>query len=255
MRRSRIQDSDRKGLPRTTKGLHPKLLREGLSELRSSGFFSFLNPRSSILNFISSILLVALFATNLAFAGAQVQAPLAASVRAVLQHSVSDRAAPKLAFTTQHEADYWLNEMSHRLEKRLPDKVYRGDFLNTVHYEATRAGLDPQLVLGLIEVESGFKKYAVSSAGARGYMQVMPFWVKEIGTTEQDLFHLRINLRYGCTILRHYLDLEKGDLFRALGRYNGSLGRPEYPNMVRAAWHGHWTIPQRNVSYAQSNAS
>jgi len=219
----------------------------GLSELRSSGFHSFLNPRSSLLNFGSSILLVALFATN-AFAGAQAYTPLSASVRAVLQHSVSDQAAPKLAFATQYEADSWLNEMSHRLEKRLPDKIYRMDFLSTVHYEATRAGLDPQLVLGLIEVESGFKKYAVSSAGARGYMQVMPFWVREIGTTEQNLFHLRINLRYGCTILRHYLDIEKGDLFRALGRYNGSLGRPEYPNLVRAAWHGHWIVPKRTVS-------
>ncbi|MDO8207079.1 MAG: lytic transglycosylase domain-containing protein [Gallionella sp.] len=207
-----------------------------------------------ILHPASSILLVALLASN-AFAGAQSAAPLSASVRAVLQRSVSDQAAPKPAFATQADADMWLNDMSHRLEKRLPDKNYRTDFLSTVHYEATRAGLDPQLVLGLIEVESGFKKYAVSSAGARGYMQVMPFWVKEIGTTEQDLFHLRINLRYGCTILRHYLDIEKGDLFRALGRYNGSLGRPEYPNMVRAAWHGHWILPQRTVSNGYAPAS
>lgn len=195
-------------------------------------------------------LCLSLFASN-SFAGTQAATPLSASVRAVLQRSVSDQAAPKPAFATQYEADSWLNEMSHRLEKRLPDKNYRTDFLSTVHYEATRAGLDPQLVMGLIEVESGFKKYAVSSAGARGYMQVMPFWVKEIGTTEQDLFHLRINLRYGCTILRHYLDIEKGDLFRALGRYNGSLGRPEYPNMVRAAWHGHWLVPNRTVSNGQ----
>lgn len=187
-----------------------------------------------------------LFASS-AFAGAQVYTPLSASVRAVLQRSVSDQAAPKLAFATQHEADSWLNEMSRRLEKRLPDKEYRLDFLRTVHYEATRAGLDPELVLGLIEVESGFRKYAVSSVGARGYMQVMPFWVKEIGTGEHNLFHLRINLRYGCTILRHYLDIENGDLYRALGRYNGSLGRPEYPNMVRAAWHGHWALPSRSV--------
>ncbi len=185
-----------------------------------------------------------------AFAGAQVYTPLSASVRAVLQRSVSDHAAPKLAFSTQYEADVWLKEMSRRLQRRLPDAEYRLDFLNTVHYEAKRAGLDPQLVLGLIEVESGFKKYAVSSAGARGYMQVMPFWVKEIGTTEHNLFHLRINLRYGCTILRHYLDMEKGDLYRALGRYNGSLGRPEYPNMVRAAWHNNWALPYRTASSA-----
>lgn len=195
----------------------------------------------------TTLLLLSLLAGN-AVAGAQVQTPLSASVRAVLQHSVSDRAAPKLAFASQYEADSWLNEMSRRLEKRLPDNRYREDFLYTVHYEATRAGLDPQLVLGLIEVESGFKKYAVSAAGARGYMQVMPFWVNEIGTSEHNLFHLRTNLRYGCTILRHYLDIEKGDLYRALGRYNGSLGRPEYPNLVRAAWHGHWLVQRRSAS-------
>jgi soluble lytic murein transglycosylase-like protein len=124
-----------------------------------------------------------------------------------------------------------------------------------VHYEATRAGLDPQLVLGLIEVESGFKKYAVSRVGARGYMQVMPFWVKYIGANDHNLFHLRTNLRYGCTILRHYVDIEKGDLYRALGRYNGSLGRPEYPNLVRAAWHNHWIIPRRTASNAYPAAS
>src|SRR5262249_60849656 len=106
----------------------------------------------------------------------------------------------------------------------------------SLHYEATRAGLDPQLVLGLIQVESAFRKYAVSTAGAMGFMQVMPFWVKLIGDKEQNLFHLRTNLRYGCTILRFYLDQENGDLYRALGRYNGSLGKPEYPNMVLASW-------------------
>ena len=187
-----------------------------------------------------------LFASG-ALAGAQVYTPLSASVRAVLQRSVSDQAAPKLAFGTQYEADVWLKEMSRRLRKRIPDAESRLDFLSTVHYEATRAGLEPELVLGLIEVESGFKKYAVSSAGAHGYMQVMPFWVKEIGTVEHNLFHLRINLRYGCTILRHYLDMENGNLYRALGRYNGSLGRPEYPNLVRAAWHNNWSLPRRTA--------
>ncbi len=116
----------------------------------------------------------------------------------------------------------------------------REEFLRTVHYEASRAGLDPQMVLGLIQVESGFKKYAVSSVGARGFMQVMPFWVRAIGTSDHNLFHLRLNLRYGCTILRHYIDIEKGDLYRALGRYNGSLGRPKYPNLVLGAWRKHW---------------
>ena len=182
-----------------------------------------------------------------AFAGAQAEEVLSASVQAMLQREVSDQATPKLAFATQQEADAWLSEMSQRLSKRIPDKVTRETLLNTVHYEATRAGLDPHLVLGLIEVESGFRKYAVSSAGARGYMQVMPFWTRAIGTQEHDLFHLRTNLRYGCTILRHYLDLEKGNLYRALGRYNGSLGKPDYPNMVKVAWHRHWAYPQRTV--------
>lgn len=186
-------------------------------------------------------LLIALLFSSASYAGAQKEEPLSNSVRAMMQKSVSDSAAPKLVFASEQEAYRWLGEMSRRLEKRMPDKDFRLDFLRTVHYEATRAGLDPQLVLGLIQVESGFKKYAVSSVGARGFMQVMPFWVKAIGAKDHNLFHLRVNLRYGCTILRHYLDIERGDLFRALGRYNGSLGRAEYPNMVVGAWHRHWS--------------
>jgi soluble lytic murein transglycosylase-like protein len=118
--------------------------------------------------------------------------------------------------------------------------VARTEFLKTVHYEAKRNGLNPQMVLGLIQVESGFRKYAVSSAGARGYMQVMPFWVKAIGEPSHNLFSLRTNLRYGCVILRHYLTLEGGDYYRALGRYNGSVGKPEYPDAVNANWQGPW---------------
>ncbi len=201
-------------------------------------------------------LVIALLAPA-AFAGAQREEDLSASVRAALHGAVSDRAAPEPIFPSPVERVTWISEMSQRLIKRMPDPKERIDFLKTVYYEAQRAGLDPQLVLGLIQVESGFKKYAVSSVGARGYMQVMPFWVRQIGTPDQNLFHLRTNLRYGCTILRHYLDIEKGDLYRALGRYNGSLGRPEYPNMVRAAWERQWgwqpvgkvaqqTLPTRN---------
>ena len=173
-------------------------------------------------------------------AGNQQEEPLANSVKALMQKSVSDLAAPRLLFDSEQAAQQWLQEMSARLAKRVPDTQYREDFLKSVHYEATRAGLDPQLVLGLIQVESGFKKYAVSSVGARGYMQVMPFWVKSIGINEHNLFDMRLNLRYGCTILRHYLDIERGDYYRALGRYNGSLGKPEYPNLVVGAWRNHW---------------
>lgn len=187
------------------------------------------------------LILIWLLSPLLAVAGAQKEEPLSASVRAVMQKAVSDTAAPRLTFKSETEAYAWLAEMSRRLEKRIPDKEFRLDFLKTVHYEASRAGLDPQLVLGLIQVESGFKKYAVSSVGARGFMQVMPFWVRSIGSPDQDLFHLRVNLRYGCTILRHYLSIEQGNLYRALGRYNGSLGQPEYPTMVVNTWRNHWS--------------
>lgn len=186
-----------------------------------------------------------------AFAGAQKYEPLSASVQAALHKAVSDSRPSVSSFKTPMEAADWLGEMSRRLEKRIPNREYRIDLLRSVHYEATRAGLDPQLVLGLMQVESGFRKYAVSSAGARGYMQVMPFWVKVIGRSEDSLFDLRTSLRYGCTILRHYLDIEKGDLFRALGRYNGSLGKPEYPNMVRAAWQNQWSY-EKPARLAQS---
>lgn len=186
-----------------------------------------------------------------AFAGAQQYEPLSASVQAALHKAVSDARPPSSSFRDPMDAVEWLAAMSPRLEKKIPNREYRLDLLRSVHYEATRAGLDPQLVLGLMQVESGFRKYAVSSAGARGYMQVMPFWVKLIGQPDDNLFDLRTSLRYGCTILRHYLDIEKGDLYRALGRYNGSLGRPEYPNMVRAAWQNQWSY-QKPVRLAQA---
>ena len=173
-----------------------------------------------------------------ALAGAQQYEPLSASVRSAMSRAISDKGVPQLRFKDPEDGYRWLLEMSDRLARRVPDAKYRIELLKTVHYEATRAGLDPQLVLGIIHVESGFKKYAVSTAGARGLMQVMPFWVNLIGEGEHNLFHLRINIRYGCVILRHYLDIEKGDLYRALGRYNGSLGKPEYPNLVLAAWRG-----------------
>ena len=172
-------------------------------------------------------------------AGNQKEERLAASVRAALHAAVSD-APPTIAIEDVAERNRWLEEMSRRLEKRIPDPNARKELLTTIHYEATRAGLDPQLVLGVIHVESRFRKYAISKAGARGYMQVMPFWVDTIGNREDNLFHMRTNLRYGCTILRHYLDLEKGNLYLALGRYNGSRGKPEYPGRVNAAWQKQW---------------
>ena len=171
--------------------------------------------------------------------------PLAASVQAALSKAVSDRAPHISAFKSKLDEVDWLIAMSRRLDLRVRDHKTRIAFLKSVYYEASRAGLDPQLVLGLIQVESGFKKYAVSAAGARGFMQVMPFWVKLVGANADNLFDMRKNIRYGCVILRHYLDLEKGDLYRALGRYNGSLGRPEYPRAVEAAWKNRWRYDGR----------
>ncbi len=177
------------------------------------------------------------------FAGNQREEALSNTVKAVMQESVSDLAVPDNIFANEQDGKEWLNDMSIRLKKRIPNTStsYREDFLKTLYYEAKRAGLDPQLVLGLVQVESAFKKYAVSRVGARGYMQVMPFWVKTIGNKDHNLFDMRLNLRYGCTILRHYLDLEHGDYFRALGRYNGSLGKEKYPNLVRGKWRKYWS--------------
>jgi len=172
-------------------------------------------------------------------AGAQIEEPLADSVRTALASAVADSAPPRPRFDDiEHRLAYlrWLNAASARLRRRKAEHLTRVEFLETTWYESRRAGLETALVLGLIQVESAFRKYAISSAGARGYMQVMPFWVRLIGDGDAGrLFHLQTNLRFGCVILRHYLDLERGDLFLALGRYNGSRGRPEYPTQVFAA--------------------
>ena len=193
--------------------------------------------------------------TTAAHAGAQVEEALSANVQNSLHRSVSDHPAPRLVFPTEGEGRSWLADMSSRLALKIPDWPTRRDFLITVQYEATRAGLDPQLVLGLIQHESNFRKYAISSAGARGYMQVMPFWVVQIGNSGHDLFTLRTNLRYGCTILRYYLDRENGDLYRALGRYNGSLGRPEYPNAVLESMQRHWQWSSARASAESGDAA
>jgi len=173
-----------------------------------------------------------------AWAG-QVEEPLADSVRSALSAAISNNAppVPEFADSTRRLAYLrWLGAMSDRLRKRKPDLQTRIDFLQTVWYESRRAGLDTNLVMGLINVESGFRKYAISPVGARGYMQVMPFWVRLIGDGDTShLFHMQTNIRFGCVILRHYLEREKGDTFYALGRYNGSRGKPQYPNAVYAA--------------------
>lgn len=176
-------------------------------------------------------------------AGAQIEEPLADSVRTALSSAIGNSAPPIPEFRDlDSRLAYlrWLGAMSHLLHRRKTDWQERKEFLQTVWYESRRAGLDTQLVLGLIQVESAFRKFAVSRAGARGYMQVMPFWTRVIGNGDPaSLFHMQTNLRFGCVILRHYLDRERGDLYMALGRYNGSRGQPQYPRAVFAAAR-HW---------------
>jgi soluble lytic murein transglycosylase-like protein len=174
-----------------------------------------------------------------ALAGAQQYEVLSASVRATLANAVNDRASVDVK---DLDTRAWVRAMTRRVSARFPDEEAARTFLGLVRYEAMRAGLDPHLVLAVIDVESKFRKYAVSKAGARGLMQVMPFWVKELGAPTDNLFQERINLRYGCTILRHYLDRERGNLSNALGRYNGSLGQPQYPNQVLKAWKDRWAL-------------
>jgi len=189
-----------------------------------------------------------------ALAGAQVEEQLAPSVVAGLHRAIADNPVPS-DYANNSRLRPWLDEMSRRLAAKLPDTRSREEFIATVHYEASRAGLDPQLVLGVIQYESAFRKYAISTSDARGFMQVMPFWTRLIGAPDHNLFNLRTNLRYGCVILRHYLDTENGDLYRALGRYNGSLGRPEYPNAVLAAMTRNWTFAPAPVTTLGAMAS
>jgi soluble lytic murein transglycosylase-like protein len=197
---------------------------------------------------LAFLLLLVAFAAGprSAYAGAQQYEPLSASVQTAMAAAIADQSAPEPKFESVEQRIDWLAFAAPKLPRKWkPEHRERIEFLLSLRYEAQRAGLDPELVLGLVEVESYFRRYAVSSAGARGYTQVMPFWTRVLSDGDAtQLFKMRVNLRYGCTILRHYLDIEKGDLFRALGRYNGSLGRPEYPNAVLNAWKK-WQMPKK----------
>ncbi|WP_280187374.1 lytic transglycosylase domain-containing protein [Delftia sp. PS-11] len=187
-----------------------------------------------------------------AWSGGQLEEPLADSVRTALSAAVAGSAPPELRFaSTEARLDYlrWLTASSERLRARKPELSTRVEFLQTAWYEAKRAGLEISLVLGLVQVESGFRKFAISSVGARGYMQIMPFWMRLIGDGDiGKLFHMQTNLRFGCVILRHYLDRENGDMYMALGRYNGSRGQPQYPNAVFAAQRRWETEPARSAA-------
>lgn len=174
-----------------------------------------------------------------AFGGAQQYEVLTASVRATMASAVNDRASVDWK---DLDTRAWVRAMTRRVVARFPDEESARQFLALVRYESMRAGLDPHLVLAVIDVESRFRKYAVSKSGARGLMQVMPFWTEQIGARGDNLFAERTNLRYGCVILRHYLDRERGNLSNALARYNGSLGQPQYPNRVLRAWKERWAL-------------
>lgn len=159
-------------------------------------------------------------------------------LRKVLINAVSSSDS----FKDRFDAEVWLLDMSTRLKGKVTDDQKRLELLRHIHYEAARVKLSPQIVLALIQVESNFDEYAISTAGARGLMQVMPFWLKEIGRINDNLFHIRTNLRMGCTILRYYLDKEKGNITRALARYNGSLGSYRYTSKVFSALDKRWTL-------------
>jgi soluble lytic murein transglycosylase-like protein len=164
----------------------------------------------------------------------QIYEPMADNVRLALRMALRDSGStPNPLFDSTAQRLDWLSKMSQRLSRRVPDFDERMDLIKLIRYEAQRAGLNPQLVFALIEVESNFRADAVSSAGAIGLMQVMPFWTEVLSNGKaRELYDPRVNIRYGCLILRHYLDMEKGNLDRALGRYNGSLGKMTYPNLI-----------------------
>lgn len=181
-----------------------------------------------------------LLSPAVAVAGAQREETLSDDVASVMRGSINHVNPARLVFADAAEGERWLQSMSSRMARFVPDAAERRRLLINIHYEASRAGLDPQVVLGLIEVESAFRQYAISGVGARGLMQVMPFWKNHIGKPSHNLFDIRTNLRYGCTILRHYNNVEKGNLPRALARFNGSLGSSKYPNAVLGAWRNRW---------------
>lgn len=181
-----------------------------------------------------------LIAPQTLLAGAQREETLSDDVASVMRTSVNNINPARLVFANPRDGERWLADMSSRLTRFVPDEAARRRLLTNIQYETTRAGLDTQLILGLIEVESAFRQYAISNVGAKGLMQVMPFWQRYIGKAEHNLFDIRTNLRYGCTILRHYSNVENGNITRALARFNGSLGSSKYPNAVIGAWRNRW---------------
>lgn len=194
-----------------------------------------------------------------AIAGTQLREMLAPEVQVAMHSSIISPIQPRLVFSDKEKADAWITDMMGRLKKWIPDPMLRERYLTIIQYEASRAGLDPQLVLSIITVESKFNKYAISPQGARGMMQVMPFWIQQIGNGNQNLFDVQTNIRFGCTILRHYLKKENGNMKRALARYNGSLGKEWYATLVYNSYTNYWkpypmlSVRQGKVSYIKYN--
>lgn len=182
----------------------------------------------------------ALLTPKTTLAGMQREETLSDDVASVMRGAINNVNPARLVFTNRQDGERWLNDMSARLARFIPNAEERKRLLVNIQYESSRAGLDTQMILGLIEVESAFRQYAISNVGARGLMQVMPFWKNYIGQPSHNLFDIRTNLRYGCTILRHYSNRENGNIARALARFNGSLGSNKYPNAVIGAWRNRW---------------
>jgi soluble lytic murein transglycosylase-like protein len=181
-----------------------------------------------------------LMAASLLVASLDVHAGPTGEPEPELRALLKDAITQSNTFQDRFDAEVWLVDMSGRIKRSIPDDKERLEFLRLVHQEADRANITPELALAVIQIESGFKRFALSTAGAQGYMQIMPFWLREIAGPEENLFHTRTNLRMGCTILRYYLDREHGDLVKALQRYNGSYGKPQYPALVINALNKRW---------------
>ena len=189
-------------------------------------------------------LFLGMIAQNIAYAGSQKYEEISLANRYELRQSLASEVGTISSFRSAKQAVDWISYQSKNLAKRIPNEETRRQWLRMVHYEATRYSLDPDLVLALIEVESGFNRFAISHVGASGLMQVMPFWKDLIGDARDSLFDVRTNLRYGCIILKHYLDIENQNLTRGLARYNGSLGEDLYPSMVTAVWRTKYRYPE-----------
>lgn len=194
------------------------------------------NDRISLIKLILCLLMLSLCFNSFANTSSTQRQPIDDELREQLKHAIANADS----FEDRFDAEVWLTAMSHKLKRYVKDHEERLHILRLVHREAKRADLEPELVLAVIQIESAFNPYAVSVVGAQGMMQVMPFWKKEIGRPDDNLIDLETNLRYGCTILRHYIDREKGNIAPGLARYNGSYGRDKYPRKVMGAWFDRW---------------